>query len=481
MTENISDDDLRLTIEACLSGQGPIPGLDALRLSLSAPEGEHTDQGASPVLHVSFPHIFYARWFRQDGRIERFEYAAHLALGSDLVVRYHDFPRQEQSSKGEKKIFPAEDAPPADHDSSPSSFTIPLTDEEEYGFDNFFSGQKNELAVSILQNMLADLERGALPYNPVLLRGLPGTGKTHLLRAAAARLRRIPALTEQGKIYVLSAPDFAGLFRQSPARQEAGRAMLRGCAALCLDDAHLLVRSPQAQEELSALIDILAAKNRPVLCACSYLSPRQRAELIGADAAETPSEEQLTPPLLSRLRKGIVLELAEADLDVRLSYAKHLLQELNLNTDRETPLLLARRSKQIRHLHGIILRVHAFFRHTGTMPDEQDLEGFFRASGSRDSLTPEAVLSLVATHYGFSSKELRGKKRDNQLVEARQVAMYLCRELFGESYPSLGRIFGGKDHSTVMYAVKKIREIQVTNKDMHILVTELTQRCLNRI
>ena len=61
------------------------------------------------------------------------------------------------------------------------------------------------------------------------------------------------------------------------------------------------------------------------------------------------------------------------------------------------------------------------------------------------------------------------------------MAMYLCRELLGESYPSLGRIFGGKDHSTVMHAVKKIRENQVTNKDMHILVTELTQRCLNRI
>ena len=97
------------------------------------------------------------------------------------------------------------------------------------------------------------------------------------------------------------------------------------------------------------------------------------------------------------------------------------------------------------------------------------------------SLTPEAVLSLVAAHYGFSSRDLRGKKRDNQLVEARQMAMYLCRELLGESYPSLGRIFGGKDHSTVMHAVKKIRENQVTNKDMHILVTELTQRCLNRI
>lgn len=466
-------------IESCLSGQEAIPGLDALRLDLSVAKGEKTEQGAFPVLNVCFPHAFYARWFRQAGRLERFEYAAHLALGSDLVIRYHDFPQQEESDT-EEKLFSAEEDARADHTSSSFS-AAPAADGEEYGFDNFFSGQKNELAVSILRNMLADLEQGSLHYNPLLLRGLPGTGKTHLLRAAAASLRRIPSLTAQGSIYVLSASDFAGLFRQSPDRQEAGRAMLRGCAALCLDDAHLLVRSPQAQEELSTLIDILTAKNKPVLCACSYLSPRQRAELAGSDAAETASEEQLAPPLLSRLRKGIVLELAEADLDVRLSYAKHLLKELNLDTDRETPLLLARRSRQIRHLHGIILRVHAFFRHTGTMPDEQDLEGFFRASGSRDSLTPEAVLSLVAAHYGFSSKDLRGKKRDNQLVQARQVAMYLCRELFGESYPSLGRIFGGKDHSTVMYAVRKIREIQVTNKDMHILVTELTQRCLNRI
>ena len=78
-----------------------------------------------------------------------------------------------------------------------------------------------------------------------------------------------------------------------------------------------------------------------------------------------------------------------------------MLQELNLNTDNETPLLLARRCGQIRHLHGVILRMHAFFRHTGTMPDEQDLEGFFRASGSRDTLTPEAVMSLVGNPLWF--------------------------------------------------------------------------------
>ena len=473
MKDSISSEHILRTITACLPETDNIPGLEALEFTLSA-KGERGGTG-SPILHVYFPHEFHARWFRQHGHVEGFEYAAHLAFGSDLCIKYH------QKSGERKNSASVPGTPLKKEDGAAPTALLSEIRREEYSFDSFISGQKNELAVSTIINMLSDLERGVLSYNPLLLRGLPGTGKSHLLHATAARLRSIPSLAEQGRIYVLSASDFAGLFRQSPARREAGRAMLRGCAALCLDDTQQLVRSPQAQEELADLIDVLIAKKRPVLCACSYLSPRQRAELAGADAADTVSEEQLAPALLSRLRKGMVLDLTEADLDVRMRYARHMLQELNLNTDNETPLLLARRCGQIRHLHGVILRMHAFFRHTGTMPDEQDLEGFFRASGSRDTLTPEAVMSLVATHYGFTSRDLRGKKRDSPLVEARQVAMYLCRELLGESYPSLGRIFGGNDHSTVMHAVKKIREIQVRNKDMHILITELTQRCLNRI
>lgn len=356
MAESISEEDLRKLITACLPGPETEPGMEVLGFSLTATKRE-TEQGRdSPVLDVYFPHALYARWFRQDGRSSTLEYAAHLALGSHLTVRYHDAPREipEAENTAEDQSGTAPDAlSPLPSDMSPP-------DREEYGFDNFFSGQKNELAVSIIRSMLEDLKCGSMPYNPLLLRGLPGTGKTHLLKAAAAALRHIPALAEQGRIYTLSAPDFAGLFRQSPARQEIVRGMLRGCSALCLDDTHLLVRSPQAQEELTSLIDILTATNRPVLCACTCLSPRQRAELAGADAADIPSEEQLAPSLLSRLRKGMVLELAEADLDVRLSYARHLLKELHLNTDRETPLFLARRSRQIRHLHGVILRMHAF-------------------------------------------------------------------------------------------------------------------------
>ena len=128
-------------------------------------------------------------------------------------------------------------------------------------------------------------------------------------------------------------------------------------------------------------------------------------------------------------------------------------------------------------MQGAILRMRAFQSQTGRLPDESDMDTILRSSGNPAALTPEAVVALVAGRCGYTSKDLRSRKRDPKLVRARQIAMYLCRELLGESYPALGRLFGGKDHSTVMHAVKKIRETQVENKDMHILVTELTQSC----
>ena len=179
MAESISEEDLRKLITACLPGPETEPGMEVLGFSLTATKRE-TEQGRdSPVLDVYFPHALYARWFRQDGRSSTLEHAAHLALGSHLTVRYHDAPREipEAENTAEDPSGTAPDAlSPLPSDMSPP-------DREEYGFDNFFSGQKNELAVSIIRSMLEDLKCGSMPYNPLLLRGLPGTGKTHLQEA----------------------------------------------------------------------------------------------------------------------------------------------------------------------------------------------------------------------------------------------------------------------------------------------------------
>ena len=91
----------------------------------------------------------------------------------------------------------------------------------------------------------------------------------------------------------------------------------------------------------------------------------------------------------------------------------------------------------------------------------------------------DSILAAVASNYGCTSAQLRENTRNKELSQPRQIAMYLCRRLLGESYPSLGLIFGGKDHSTIMYAVKKIEKLKVTNKDVHMLITKLTKQCAN--
>ena len=109
---------------------------------------------------------------------------------------------------------------------------------------------------------------------------------------------------------------------------------------------------------------------------------------------------------------------------------------------------------------------------------EQDLLNIVRQGGDSSALTPQLIVSIVGEHCGVPAKEILGEKRRPDLVQARQLAMYLCRELLGHSYPVIGRMFGGKDHSTVMHGVKKIKLLQESDRLAHSMVTELTKACL---
>lgn len=403
-------------------------------------------------LLVRFPHALFAAWFERHGR-QALEKTVRRLWGEDARLRYDG-------------AAPTRDIPPL---LPRRAGALPAATDSSAGlrpsaFEDFFCGGKNQFTLNILRGT-AD---GTRVYTPLLLRGAPGTGKTHLLRAAAGTL----TAAGMGDVPLLSAPDFATLFQDRG--RDGARRRLRACAAVCVDDVHLLAGQAAPQEELAALIDDMAPRGRPVLCAALAASDAVRAD-PGHEKRDPVAE--LTPCLLSRLCMGMVLELAEPDLDVRLRYAQVQLAERGLDAGKDVALLLARRCGGLRRLRGVILRVDAFRAQSGRLPDESDMDTILRSTGNPLALTPDAVLALVAARCGYTSKDLRGRKRDPKLVRARQIAMYLCRELLGESYPSLGRMFGGKDHSTVIHAVKKIKEIQVTNKDVHILVTELTQSC----
>ncbi len=129
---------------------------------------------------------------------------------------------------------------------------------------------------------------------------------------------------------------------------------------------------------------------------------------------------------------------------------------------------------------GIIKRLAAYSSLTQRELLESDFESMVSHAGGKTlpEVTSSQIINLTASHLDMSPAEILGSRRTREVVLARQIAMFLCRELLNSSYPELGKIFGGKDHSTIMYAVKKIKGIQNLDQSMHKLLTELRNKCL---
>lgn len=219
---------------------------------------------------------------------------------------------------------------------------------------------------------------------------------------------------------------------------------------------------PSVREELCLLLDRFMDQGKPVIVA----------------GVGRPKEWSLGKALLSRLETGLWAELPEPDLDVRLRYAQ---QQAKF---RRLPLVQGAAAAHRAALPGCPA---AFRRHPpGGVPPLPARPRSFRtgsaqhraAGGDSSALTPQLIVSIVGEHCGVPAKEILGEKRRPDLVQARQLAMYLCRELLGHSYPVIGRMFGGKDHSTVMHGVKKIKLLQESDRLAHSMVTELTKACL---
>ena len=142
--------------------------------------------------------------------------------------------------------------------------------------------------------------------------------------------------------------------------------------------------------------------------------------------------------------------------------------------------MLAQHCPDIRRLSGLLRRAAAHRALLGRELSEQDILTILKQGADASPLTPQLIISIVGERCGIPPREILGEKRRPDLVQARQLAMYLCRELLGHSYPVIGKIFGGKDHSTVMHGVKKIKQLQDTDRLVHSMVTELTRACRKR-
>ncbi len=384
-------------------------------------------------LTVTFPHAFFEAWFAPRARAVLESQARNL-FGAQLEIRY---------------------AAPEPHDGTQC---LPLRTDggaaapfgADRTFENFVSNVKYKWVLSALRDLPVS---NPAALCPLVVGGPGGCGKTHLLRAAANECFQRSG--DGIRLYSADEPTLvaalAAEVRDRPQDVEM----------LFLDDMHRLDGQDDLQRDLVRLLDIFDAAHKPVVLAGT------------GRIADWP----LKAELVSRLEQGLWTELPEPDLDIRMRFLQGRLKAEHTALDKDLLLLVAQSCTDMRRLAGAARRIAAHRTLLERDPTQRDIENILRLSGTSGPLDPQRIITLTAERCGVTGKEILGENRRPGLVRARQIAMFLCRDLLGHSYPAIGRLFGGRDHSTVIHAVKKIKQLQEHDRLVHTMVTELTKAC----
>ncbi|MHA3979522.1 chromosomal replication initiator protein DnaA [Halovulum sp. GXIMD14794] len=357
---------------------------------------------------------------------------------------------------------PAEPVRPADHGAElPGS---PL--DARYRFDTFVVGKPNELAHAAARRVA---EGGAVTFNPLFLYGGVGLGKTHLMHAIAWELQnRTPA----PRVLYLSAEQFMYRFVQALRFKDtySFKELFRSVDVLMVDDVQFIAGKESTQEEFFHTFNALVDQNKQIV--------------ISGDTA--PGEiSGLEDRIKSRLQCGLVVDLHPTDYELRLGILQtkaEIQSELHpgITVDPRVLEFLAHRiSSNVRVLEGALTRLYAFASLVGRPIDmdmaQECLADVLRASERK--VTVEEIIRKVADHYNVRMADLLGPRRARAVSRPRQVAMFLSKQLTTKSLPEIGRRFGGRDHTTVIHAVKKIEELKSVDSQISDEV-ELLRRML---
>ena len=384
-------------------------------------------------------------------------------LGTDIAVEVMVVPAEPEGPGGHEAAHPA---------LAPPSPVIPAIGrvhgrlQERFLFENFVTGPSNRFAHAAA---LAVAEQPAQSFNPFFIYGGVGLGKTHLLQAIGHFVaRNHPALTVRYVSVETFTNDFITALGEGGT--QAFKERYRGVDVLLIDDIQMLEGKDQTQEEFFHTFNDLHEAGSQIVIS-SDRPPKAMATLEAR--------------LRSRFEMGLITDVQPPDLETRIAILRKKVHAggYQIHDPEVLPFIAARLQDNVRELEGALIRVVAQASHAKSHITvdlaREVLRAYFPADGA--SISVEAIQEEVCRHYGLSIAELVGDKRDKRVVVPRQVAMYLSRELTQSSLPALGRAFGGRDHTTVMYAVNKVGNQMSDEGEIFAAVQSLTHRLKNRI
>ncbi len=333
--------------------------------------------------------------------------------------------------------------------------------EPRYRFENFVIGKANEVAFNAART-LATADNVA--FNPLFLHGGTGRGKTHLLHAIGHEFR---ARRPGAKIIYMSAEKFMVEFVAALRANETiqFKQQLRSADLLMIDDVQFIAGKESTQEEFfHTMNEIISAGRRLVIS-----SDRAPQDLDGIE-----------PRILSRLSWGLVADINQADLELRLNIILKKLESLpDVAVPQEVVMFLAKRiSSNVRELEGALNRIAAYAMMSGRPIDlefcGEVLANVLRANQRRISI--DEIQSRVSDHYRIRKAEMTSARRAREVARPRQVAMYLSKQLTPRSLPEIGRRFGGRDHTTVIHAVRQIEKLRAQDPELDSDIRLLTRQ-----
>ena len=331
----------------------------------------------------------------------------------------------------------------------------------KYSFDNFVIGSSNRFSHAAA---VAVAEAPAKAYNPLFIYGGSGLGKTHLLHAIG---HYAISLFKGCRVRYVSSEEFTNDFINAIANNRAPefQARYREVDILLIDDIQFLQGKDSTQEAFFHTFNTLHDHNKQVVVT-SDLPPKQL----------TGFEDRMR----SRFEWGLITDVQAPDLETRIAILrkKAASERIDINDD-VVELMASKVSSNVRELEGALIRVTAF-SNLNKAPISMELARTVLKdlvlTEDTNVVSPVDIINITATFYQLTIDDLYGSSRSQTIALARQVAMYLSREMTNLSLPKIGQLFGNRDHTTVMYANNKIGELMKERRSIYNQVTELTSR-----
>ncbi|NCC21346.1 MAG: chromosomal replication initiator protein DnaA [Alphaproteobacteria bacterium] len=413
------------------------------------------------TLEVSVPTRFMRDWIQThySARIlEMCSEASSEVKRLEIVVVQNPIPLEPEEQAAVPEV--PEKANQNRPDSLVAELSSPL--DARFTFDSFIVGKPNALAHAAARRVV---ESASVPFNPLFIYGGVGLGKTHLMHAIAWAMNEN---WPEKRVMYMSAEKFMYQFVRAVRSQEtmAFKELFRSVDVLMIDDIQFISGKESTQEEFFHTFNALVDQNKQIIISAD--KPPQ--DLAGL-------EERLR----SRLAWGLVADIQPSTYDLRLGILKAKREMLGAEVpDSVLEFLALKVTSNIRELEGALNRIVAHadvVRQPITLESTQEvLQDLLRAHNRR--ITIDEIQKKVAEHYNIRISDMHSARRARNVARPRQVAMYLAKQLTSRSLPEIGRKFGGRDHTTVMHAVRKIEELMegddVFTQDVEVIRRALT-------